>query len=152
MIISQLGLLYLYGNFMMKSSSQKYYWFEVQLYWYSIWGLGGSVISQTLSNIAACTDGWYNVALFACEMSVAVNIQVVLCFWLLLLPGLFKAWLASGDLAYECTLHFVPALCNVLNIAFTDMTLRKSNWHWAVFFFCPIYMCIECFGSYRYNR
>jgi len=53
---------------------------------YSLWGSFTALVALLSSTIAMDTEGWFKFAYIMTEISFAVNIIVVLIFWLVLWP------------------------------------------------------------------
>ena len=61
---------------------------DVQLYYYSLWGLFISIIAMIFSIVAVYYESWYRVAFISCEISYGANLVIVILFWGMLWPGI----------------------------------------------------------------
>lgn len=59
---------------------------DVQLYYYSLWGLLVSIVAMIMSIVAVYKESWYRVAFISCEISYGANLVIVFLFWGILWP------------------------------------------------------------------
>lgn len=77
---------------------------DVQVYYYSLWGILISILAMIMSIVAVYKENWYRGAFIWCEISYAVNLVILILFWGILWPqvidGLEKA--KEGCPAPQC--------------------------------------------------
>ena len=59
---------------------------DVQIYYYSLWGLFISIIAMVMSIVAVYKESWYRSAFIWCEISYGANLMIVILFWGMLWP------------------------------------------------------------------
>jgi len=114
---------------------------------------------MVLSVIACNRNGYYRAAYIATEIAFAINVFVMPAFWLILWPGMIKAYnqyivdhpdkaKAIGiQLWFEALMHTLPGACVIINIIFTDMSLDAKHWWIAFLTVLPGYAVANYFGS-----
>ena len=142
---------------------------DVQIYYYSLWGLLISIVSMVMSIVAVYKEGWYRSAFISCEISFAANLVIVILFWGVLWPEIMKMieLAKKGDpdadpprealddktanffLVYQGVMHIIPFVSTAINVAITDMNLEIGDWWIVSMFFFPCYTIANYIGSYK---
>lgn len=98
--------------------------------YYSCWGALIAVSALIYSMLACHYEGWFKLAYLTTEISFSVNMTIMLIFWLLLWPIMSSlGMLEESEVRwYQASVHILPMLTTVSELAFTDMALEKSHW------------------------
>jgi len=120
---------------------------------------------MAFSVIAIYKESFFRLAFISVEISYSLNFTIMWIFWFYLWPKMKQGGLDAIDNAttadeimkikgymiyaelYHSTLHLVPFVSTVINLAITDMALNKRHWWIAVITMCPGYMVFNLWGS-----
>lgn len=119
---------------------------------YSCWGINSAFLSQLFSALACHYEGWFKLAYIASEISLSINIVVVILFWIAggnykLLAGPHHTMDFRTQMI-QILCHMTPMLANISDLASTDMALEKTHWWICTITFCPFYMCFNWYFSF----
>lgn len=126
---------------------------EALVFYYSFWACWIAIISKVLFIIGTFKKSWTKPAFLSVEISLAVNIVVVIFFWSVGWSGVkddvkdFPKEKAMIWLTFEACLHSTPSILTILDIIITDLKIQTSHW-WIIFLvFFPGYTIANYIGG-----
>lgn len=113
-------------------------WF---FYYLTHWGVYVSAFSVVATIVASTRQEWQTTAMISTQCATALNLLIMVVFWLGLAPYIFPNLGWTGDDLYMrfhmITLHLFPFLQTTINIVLTDIEFVEKDW--------PMMIALGCF-------
>ena len=127
-------------------------WF---LYYQTYWSVNFSMISFMATSKAAIKGQdsvWFKFACISQEIMMGFNFTTTVMFWLILAPSIFPYidWhdpMSVFTGVRMVTLHAVPMIASIVNLAITDMTFQRQDWKY-VFYTGMAYIPANAIGTF----